>query len=82
MLLPGLVVIAGLAVLIGLGVWQLERLGWKEGLIATLDRRLSAAPTALPPAAEVAAGLAAGFSAVFSAAVDDCFSLAAAAVPS
>lgn len=51
MLLPGLVVIAGLAVLIGLGVWQLERLGWKEGLIATLDRRLSAAPTALPPAA-------------------------------
>ena len=51
LLLPGLVVIAGLAVLIGLGVWQLERLGWKEGLIATLDRRLSAAPTALPPAA-------------------------------
>jgi cytochrome oxidase assembly protein ShyY1 len=34
---------------IGLGVWQLERKTWKEGLIATLDRRLNAAPVALPP---------------------------------
>ncbi len=35
--------------LIGLGTWQLERKAWKEGLIATLDERLTAAPQALPP---------------------------------
>jgi cytochrome oxidase assembly protein ShyY1 len=43
---------AGLALLISLGVWQMERLAWKEGLIATLHERLAAPPAALPdPAA-------------------------------
>src|ERR1700745_4293530 len=40
------------ATLISLGLWQLDRKAWKEGLIATLEQRLSAAPVALPPAAE------------------------------
>lgn len=42
--------LAGTAVLAGLGVWQLERLEWKEGLIARLESRLAAEPAALPAA--------------------------------
>jgi surfeit locus 1 family protein len=38
----------GLALLIGLGVWQLERKAWKEGLIDAITRRLSTAPAPLP----------------------------------
>ena len=34
---------------IGLGTWQIQRKAWKEGLIETLEQRLSAAPTDLPP---------------------------------
>ncbi|HTZ03603.1 MAG TPA: SURF1 family protein [Xanthobacteraceae bacterium] len=47
----GLLVPATLAfcVLIGLGVWQLKRKAWKEGLIATLTAQLAAPPVALPP---------------------------------
>jgi surfeit locus 1 family protein len=40
---------AGIAILIGLGIWQLDRKVWKENLIATLDARLTRAPTDLPP---------------------------------
>ncbi|MEM1345275.1 MAG: SURF1 family protein [Pseudomonadota bacterium] len=40
--------LTGLGVLVGLGVWQLQRLEWKEALIARLEARLSAAPIALP----------------------------------
>ena len=43
--------VAGVAILTGLGIWQLERKVWKENLIATLDTRLARAPAALPPAA-------------------------------
>ena len=49
---PGVVALAALVVLLGLGTWQLERKAWKEALIATLDRRLNDAPIALPPPAE------------------------------
>ncbi|MGC1779883.1 MAG: SURF1 family protein [Xanthobacteraceae bacterium] len=35
--------------LIGLGVWQIERKAWKEGLIALLTERLAAPAEALPP---------------------------------
>src|SRR5688572_13181982 len=38
-----------IGVLAALGTWQMERLAWKQGLIAELDRKLSAAPTDLPP---------------------------------
>jgi len=34
--------ILAFAVLIGLGVWQIERKAWKEGLIASLTERLAA----------------------------------------
>lgn len=39
--------LAGLAVLIGLGLWQLERLKWKEGLIAQIEARSEGAPITL-----------------------------------
>jgi cytochrome oxidase assembly protein ShyY1 len=48
LLLPALFTIAGLGVLISLGMWQLQRKEWKETLIATLDRQMSAKPVPLP----------------------------------
>ena len=36
--------------LIGLGIWQIQRKAWKEGLIAALTERLAVPPQALPPA--------------------------------
>jgi surfeit locus 1 family protein len=41
--------VAGVAILIGLGIWQLDRKVWKENLILTLNTRLSRAPEDLPP---------------------------------
>lgn len=40
-----------LAILISLGVWQVQRLAWKEALIARMDAQTKAAPAALPSAA-------------------------------
>jgi surfeit locus 1 family protein len=36
--------VLGFAVLAGLGTWQVERLAWKEGLIAAIDSRIHSAP--------------------------------------
>lgn len=52
LIVPGMVTLAALLVLVGLGTWQLERKAWKESLIATLDRRVNDAPVALPPSTE------------------------------
>jgi surfeit locus 1 family protein len=41
---PTLLALAGIAVLIGLGTWQLERRAWKQGLLAKIAARVSAAP--------------------------------------
>src|SRR5262245_19712471 len=41
---------AALAVLIGLGVWQLQRLQWKEGLLAEIETRTHAEPVSLKDA--------------------------------
>src|SRR5215467_4813495 len=40
---------AGLVILIGLGVWQLDRKVWKENLITTINTRLARTPEDLPP---------------------------------
>lgn len=48
-LVPGIFAIVGFAILISLGVWQLQRKAWKEALIATLDAQMKQAPAALPP---------------------------------
>jgi len=41
--------LAGVVILCGLGIWQLDRKVWKENLIATLNTRLAQAPGNLPP---------------------------------
>ena len=38
----------GTAILLALGVWQLQRLEWKEGLIAEIESRLAAEPVPIP----------------------------------
>jgi surfeit locus 1 family protein len=49
LIVPALSTLIGLALLIGLGVWQLQRKAWKEGLIDQITRRMNAAPVPLPP---------------------------------
>ncbi len=49
-LLTTLLAAGALAILVGLGIWQLERRDWKEALVATLNERLAAPAVALPPA--------------------------------
>ena len=47
----GLFTLAMVTVLVGLGLWQLQRRVEKHALIAALDERLAVAPVALPPPA-------------------------------
>ncbi len=45
--LTGVLVAVALAILLALGTWQVERLQWKEALIAELDSRIHSAPISL-----------------------------------
>jgi surfeit locus 1 family protein len=45
---PVLLGLVGCAVLIGLGVWQVQRLGWKEALLAEITARIGGAAEPLP----------------------------------
>lgn len=47
---PTLIMLPVLAALIGLGIWQLQRLEWKEGLIEAARERASAPPVSLQQA--------------------------------
>lgn len=38
----------GLGILLGLGTWQMQRLAWKQAIIAEIDARAVAAPVDLP----------------------------------
>jgi surfeit locus 1 family protein len=49
---PTLAALAALVVLVGLGTWQVERLRWKEALIAERDARLAAPAELLPAQAD------------------------------
>jgi surfeit locus 1 family protein len=40
--------LGGAAILIWLGVWQFQRLAWKEAIIADINTRIAAAPVDLP----------------------------------
>lgn len=44
--------LVAMAMLLGLGFWQLQRLGWKRELLATIDARM-AEPAALLPAGDM-----------------------------
>jgi surfeit locus 1 family protein len=52
MIFPLLLGVVGGAVLVSLGVWQLQRLAWKEGVLDEISTRIEAAPVALPAAPE------------------------------
>jgi len=38
----------GAAILVALGVWQMQRLDWKTGVLADIEARIAADPVALP----------------------------------
>ncbi len=52
MILPVLFGLLGAAVLVALGVWQLQRLAWKEGILADIAQRMQSAPVAVPAVAD------------------------------
>jgi len=49
-------VLLALAILLGLGTWQVKRLYWKEALIADIEERLNAGPVALSDMEAMAKG--------------------------
>jgi len=46
--------LAGVAVLVSLGVWQVQRLHWKEDVLARMQAELAAPPIGLPESPEAA----------------------------
>ena len=52
LLWPGLFTVLVMAALVGLGFWQLERMAWKETILAQIEARAHAAPVPPPPEAE------------------------------
>ena len=52
LLVPGLASLVALAILLGLGFWQLERKAWKEGLIDQIEIRAHGEPGAVVPEAQ------------------------------
>src|SRR5688572_12353881 len=47
---PTIITVPAILFMIGLSIWQVQRLYWKEGLIAERVSRTTAAPIELPPA--------------------------------
>ena len=47
-LVPTLFTVSGVLILLALGIWQVQRLHWKEGLIAQRDAGVAAAPISPP----------------------------------
>ena len=43
-----LIGLGGAAILVSLGVWQMQRLAWKEGVLANIETRIAAEPVSLP----------------------------------
>ena len=56
-LVPTLFTVPGVLILLGLGIWQVQRLQWKEGLIAQRDAAVVAPPIAPPRTVAEARGL-------------------------
>ena len=40
--------LGGAAILISLGVWQMQRLSWKQAIMTQIEGQIAAAPVALP----------------------------------
>lgn len=55
LLAPILIGLLGAAILVGLGVWQVQRLAWKEGVLADIEARIAGDPIALPAEPDPAA---------------------------
>ena len=49
LILPGMCAALGIAFMMWLGFWQLDRLAWKQGILRRIDGRIHAAPVAPPP---------------------------------
>ncbi len=47
-ILAAFLLLAGLALFVSLGVWQLQRLHWKEALLAEINDKIASAPGPLP----------------------------------
>lgn len=45
-----IIAVAGSAILVSLGNWQVRRLAWKEGVLSEITSRISDAPVAIPAA--------------------------------
>lgn len=54
LLFPIVIGLGGLAILLWLAAWQLDRLEWKEGILADIENRLSEPPVPLPSTADPA----------------------------
>ncbi|MFA9549622.1 MAG: SURF1 family protein [Hyphomicrobium sp.] len=46
LLWPAIMAVAGVAILIALGTWQMQRLAWKQGLLADISQRAHGDPVA------------------------------------
>ena len=57
LLWPSVFALGGFLLLLGLGSWQVERLFWKEALIAERQAAVTAPPMALPASLDAARGL-------------------------
>ncbi|MCZ4353269.1 SURF1 family protein [Roseovarius aestuarii] len=52
LLVPLLFGLIGTSILIGLGIWQIQRMAVKEAVLAQIDARIAGAPVALPVVAD------------------------------
>ncbi|MGR3541993.1 MAG: SURF1 family protein [Hasllibacter sp.] len=57
LIVPLLFSLAGLVALLALGVWQLQRAEWKDGVIAAIEERRALGPVPLPAAPDPEADL-------------------------
>ncbi len=48
MIFPTLLGVVGVSILVLLGNWQIDRLAWKQAMLANIETRLMAPPVALP----------------------------------
>jgi len=50
LIFPLILGLGGVAILLALGFWQVQRLDWKQGVLAEIEARIGAAPVPIPSA--------------------------------